>query len=474
MKIVDEIKNGEGKTLEFKEVFPAADKISKTVCSFSNMAGGKIIIGVNNNRELVGINEIDIPEQMDRISNIIHDTVHPNIVPEIYTYNIDGKTLLIVEVFPSHIKPHFLKSKGKLEGTFIRVGATNKKADNEYIQELERQRLNISFDEDISIQEVKESEINDLKTLLKKNLDREIKREDLINLKLMRENNNNIRLTNGAYILLGNLEYVQIKCARFKGDSMDIFIDRKEFNGNIFTQLEESMKFLLANINLEGRIGEDFITRVDEYEIPPEALREAVVNAIVHRDYSITGSDIKIAVFDSKIEITSPGCFPKGITIDEVLGGRSEIRNKVIVRIFREAKKIEQWGRGVRMIIDLCTKHGLKKPEILEKGMFVKYIFYRKQDEKVERKSRTKKQDVKTGRKNRTEKQEVKSKSILYEQKIKEYLEQNMEINITKAMEILKLSKSRTNIILKGMIDKELIRKNGKGRATIYINKSNS
>jgi ATP-dependent DNA helicase RecG len=98
----------------------------------------------------------------------------------------------------------------------------------------------------------------------------------------------------------------------------------------------------LANINLRGEVGEDFITRIDEYEIPPEALREAIVNAIIHRDYSMTGSDIKVAVFDSRIEITSPGGLPKGITIDDILGGRSEIRNKIIVRIFREAKIVEQ------------------------------------------------------------------------------------------------------------------------------------
>jgi len=150
------------------------------------------------------------------------------------------------------------------------------------------------------------------------------------------------------------------------------------------------MKFLLTNINLHGEVGEDYLKRIDTYEIPPEALREAILNAVIHRDYSITGSDIKIAVFDTKIEITSPGGFPKGITLEDVMSGRSEVRNKVIVRIFKEAEMIEQWGRGVQRIISLCESKGLATPKIIESGMFVKFQFFRESDERIGRKNRTK------------------------------------------------------------------------------------
>ena len=172
-----------------------------------------------------------------------------------------------------------------------------------------------------------------------------------------------------------------------------------------------------------------------------------MVNAIIHRDYAMTGSDIKVAVFDLKIEITSPGGFPKGITIEEVLGGRSEIRNRVIVRIFKEAKKIEQWGRGVQRIIELCQAKGLKKPEVIESGLFVKYIFHRQQDAK----------------------QDAKSNALRYEAKIIEYLRINRELNISTAMKILNLSKSRTNSILKNMQQIGNIEKQGVSRATKYI-----
>lgn len=167
------------------------------------------------------------------------------------------------------------------------------------------------------------------------------------------------------------------------------------------------------------------------------------------------GSDIKVAVFDSKIEITSPGSFPKGITLEEVLGRRSEIRNRVIVRIFKEAKKIEQWGRGVKRIIELCQSKGLKKPEIIESGMFVKYIFYRQSDAKQDEK-----QDAK---------QDAKSKTIIYEAKIIEYLRINKEINVSSAKKLLNLSKSRTNAVLNNMKETGIIDRQGASRATKYV-----
>lgn len=459
MSILEDIRKGEGKTIEFKEIMPSADKLAKTVIAFANMAGGKIIIGVSDRGEIKGIEDLDITQKMDKISNILHDMVQPIIIPDIYTYAIEDTNVLVVEVYPSQIKPHFIKRIGKLDGTYIRVGATNKRADIEYIQELERQRINLSFDEDYWIEQSPGFDINRLLDTLKQHLVEEIKQKDLENLKLIKKQDNITHFTNSVPILLGVFDYVQIKCARFKGNEMDVFIDRKEFNGNLFEQLENTMNFLLSHINLHGKVGSDFITRVDEYEIPPEALREAIVNAIIHRDYSMTGSDIKVSIFDSRIEIISPGGFPKGITVEEVVGGRSEIRNRVIVRIFKEAKKIEQWGRGVKRTMQLCINKGLKKPEIYEVGMFVKFVFYRESDAKS---------DAKSGAKSDA-KSDAKYNISNYQDILIKYLNENSEINISKAVEILGLSKSRTNDILKIMVDDGIITRKGRSRATKYI-----
>ena len=284
MNIIEQINKGESKSLEFKETFPLGEQLSKTIIAFANMGGGKLLIGVSNEKIVTGIKYVDPSEYHDKISNIIHDTVHPLIIPDIYSLSIGDKTIIVVEVYPSPLKPHFLKSKGKGEGTYIRVGATNKKADAEYIQELERQKINISFDEDLC-REISSDEfdLNEFRRILSENLKKEISINDLLNFRLLKKHEDNTSLTNSSMIITGQFEYVRIRCARFKGNEMDIFIDQKDFVGNIFEQLENAMKFLLLNINLHGELDIDYIHRKDTYEIPPEALREAVINAIVHR-----------------------------------------------------------------------------------------------------------------------------------------------------------------------------------------------
>ena len=135
MSIKDMIDAGEGKNLDFKQILPAGEKLAKSIIAFANMSGGKIIIGVTDNKEVVGIDAGGIPEEMDRISNIVHDCIRPVLVPDLYVQSMGDKTLLVINVPASQMKPHYLKSEGKAEGTYNRVGATNKQADAEYIQE---------------------------------------------------------------------------------------------------------------------------------------------------------------------------------------------------------------------------------------------------------------------------------------------------------------------------------------------------
>jgi ATP-dependent DNA helicase RecG len=203
LSIQDSIQKGEGKTIEFKVEMPNADKIAKTVIAFANGAGGKLIIGISDQGEIAGIPEIDLTDKMDRISNILHDMVHPMVLPDIYGYALEDKMLLVIEVYPSPIKPHFMKSLGKLDGTYIRVGATNKKADLEYIQELERQKLNISFDEDYW--QNSDEELSEISVVehIEPYFGRSLNVKDLENMKLIREINGKRKYTNSVPIVLG-------------------------------------------------------------------------------------------------------------------------------------------------------------------------------------------------------------------------------------------------------------------------------
>jgi ATP-dependent DNA helicase RecG len=371
------IKKGESKTIEFKEKLPDGNNIAKTVVAFSNMAGGKIIIGVKDRTDkIIGISDYEALDFPDRISNIIHERCYPFILPEIYVENVDEAKVLVVEIFPGSLKPYYLKNKGKKEGTYIRVGATNKKADMEMIMELERQRLNISFDEELNYELDETSlDIDRLKSDFYQYTEKNMTFNDFLNLKILKKEHDRIHPTIGGLLLAGKtnyMEYARIKCARFRGSTMDEFIDQKEFAGPLYQQVEDAMKFAEIYIAKSGKV--QGLRRINRYEVPLEVIREALVNAVTHRDYSISGSDIKFAIFDDKIEITSPGALPRSLEIEDIIRGRSEIRNKVIARFFNEIDFIEQWGVGIRKMIRLMRQNGLSEPQFRESGLFFKVI----------------------------------------------------------------------------------------------------
>ncbi|MCP5102608.1 MAG: ATP-binding protein, partial [bacterium] len=196
------IEKGESKSLEFKETLPGGNQIVKTVISFSNMAGGKIIIGVEDKTgKVVGINDDEALDFPDKISNFIFDNCHPFVLPEIYVTHVDGLKVLVVQVFPGAQKPFYLKKKGKREGTYIRVGATNKPADMEMIMELERHKRNISFDEELEY-EVSEKGL-DIERLQKDFMEytgKELTFNDLLNLKIIRKEHGRIHPTIGGLL----------------------------------------------------------------------------------------------------------------------------------------------------------------------------------------------------------------------------------------------------------------------------------
>ena len=457
MSIIKEIKKGENRRIEFKQQLPNSNGLSKTVVAFSNGAGGKLIIGVKDNREIMGISDDEIIELPDRISNIIYDTCLPAIIPEIYTENIEGKNILVVEIFPGNLKPYYIKSEGKNNGIYIRVGATNKLADKEMILELERQKRNISFDEEC-LYNYDFSKLDFTKLIgdFKKYTDKELTNEALLNFKLIKNENGISYPTNATMLLTDNdyFEYARVKCARFKGTDVGEFIDQKEIKGPIYEQVESVMSFAKMYLSKKGTITE--LQRQDEYEVPLIALREAIANAVVHRDYNISGADIKFAIFDDRIEITSPGQLPKTLDIDDIKLGRSEIRNKVIARFFKELRFIEEWGTGIRRIITTCENAGLKEPDFIETGMHFKVIIYRS----VDRVAINGDKVAINGDKNVLN---VNEKVVL------DYLAANQTINNKTARELTGLTPSGIRRIFESLTNKGLIIAMGENKNRYYI-----
>lgn len=169
-------------------------------------------------------------------------------------------------------------------------------------------------------------------------------------------------------IILGKFSHCVVKCARFKGTTMSVFTDKKEYDGDIFSILENTQSFVLNHINLRGEI--KGLQRTDTYEIPVSALREALINAIIHRDYINRGRDIKVGIYDDVVNIVSPGSLPHSITIEDVFNGRSEARNRVVAHVFKELNLIEQWGSGINRIMNDCKAYELQTPKIEEKNDF--------------------------------------------------------------------------------------------------------
>ncbi|QKF83364.1 RNA-binding domain-containing protein [Halarcobacter ebronensis] len=465
MRLIEQISLGESKTLEFKQELPENKKIAKTVISFSNTAGGKLIIGVDDDRNIVGIEEENIFELQDKIASIIYDNCTPNIIPEIYTVNCEGKLLLVVEVFRGNLLPYYLKSEGKNQGTYIRVGASNRKAEYENILELERQKRNIGFDEEVNYDI--EFESLDLTPLYEsfKSVGKTLDEKKLENLKLIKKESNKTYATNALLIILGTFSHTSVKCARFKGITMDMFIDKKEYQSDIFSNLENTQNFILNHINLKGEI--KALQRTDTYEIPLVALREALINAFIHRDYTNSGRDIKVGVYDDIVNIVSPGSFPNTITKEDIENGRSETRNKVLANIFKELGLIEQWGSGIKRIKTLCLENHLKEPMIEEKSDFVDVEFYRPQDRKTDDYERIlpEMNDYKRLRTitNDYERLTIEEKAILI------YILDNQKITRKEAVKLTGLQSTKVYEILKTLVeDKKILKRCGNGRSTYY------
>jgi predicted HTH transcriptional regulator len=190
--------------------------------------------------------------------------------------------------------------------------------------------------------------------------------------------------TNALIILLGLMPFQNVRCSRFKGNNMEVFIDKKEFSGSLLDQLNGIIGFLKNHLFNRAEVVD--IRRKERFEIPIPLLREIVVNALIHRDYTNNRSDIKVAIYDDRVEVISPGSLPFGLTVDEiVLGGRSESRNPNIANVFRHLHIMEQWGSGIQKVIDIATQIGLEAPEVRDLGNMVGVRFTRPNEYRKEK-----------------------------------------------------------------------------------------
>jgi predicted HTH transcriptional regulator len=357
MKFTEILKQPENRRLEFKESLPSKSDLAKTIVAFSNDAGGELYIGIKDKpREIVGVKEDDLLLLEEKISNIIHDQCSPFIRPDILFINYEEKHIIKIVIHKGNNPPYYISNKGIENGTYLRIGSTNRQIDKEIIAELERQKNDISYDSEICYQAtVSELDLTAFKKLYEEKAKEKLTDNVLKKLKLVVSEQGNNLPTNALVLLSGDdirskvFPYAKIECARFKGIIPGNFIDQKSIDVNIGLQSEQAYQFVLRHIS-EGTVDYEGVYRKDRWEYPVIAIREVIRNAVIHRDYSFKGKDIKIAIFDDKIEITSPGTLMHSVNFDDMEAGQSEIRNRILAPVFKKMGVIEQWGNGLQLI----------------------------------------------------------------------------------------------------------------------------
>ena len=356
---IDEILNGETDRVEFKVELPTNTlKYIKTVVAFANSAGGKVVIGVEDKTcKVVGVEEARISNLCDSITNAISDSCTPQILPDISPIVVDGKKVLVITILPGHNRPYFITSLGKENGVFIRVDKTTRLADTMIIKDLEMQGSSASFDE-IAYVGTEYDEIAARK--LCTDIERYIVEADGVQKTvgtgqmerwgLLQRVDKRLIPTNGFMLLTENpFRYAKIQCGLFKGTTRAVFIDKREFDGPLYEQIEEAYNFVLKHINLGAVI--NGLIRKDVYELPTGSIREMIVNAVTHRNY-LENSCVQVAVYDDRVEVTSPGMLYGGLTLEMILAGTSKVRNRAIAETFSQMRIIENWGTGVQRIIE--------------------------------------------------------------------------------------------------------------------------
>ena len=376
---MEEIVHGESKNVEFKETLPdKSEKYMKTIIAFANTQGGQLIVGVNDvTREVTGVDMDSVFKIMDRITNAVSDSCTPQIVPDITFQTIEGKTIVVVYVAPGANRPYYMKSRGKEGGTYIRVAGTSRQADADKIKELELEGARISWDELICVgYEVKENAIKKLCRDMnryrnemqqrKGNAEKlqQVTRAQLLNWNVIKKTEDGYLASNAFALLTGkHFYYSRTQCAVFAGTDRGEFIDKKEYDGPLYGQIEEAYAFVLRNIRRSAKV--EGLIRREGHELPPDAIREMIINAHCHRNF-LDNSCVQVALYDDRLEVTSPGGLCYGLTLEEAISGRSKQRNRIVAEVFNQMGLIEAWGTGLGNIRKAAKEYSLPEPQFIE------------------------------------------------------------------------------------------------------------
>ena len=366
----------ESETLDFKEALPTSSDLAVLITAFYNTRGGTVVIGVDDQRQPVGVAS---PQGVETgITNIIRDRLDLDVMPTIEIVPYQGKEFVVVTCPRGPYPPYFVRGEPR---PYVRIGSSNRVATHAEIRHLYLVSGEVSFE----TLPCRQATVTDLSSpLIARYRERrsrhtagalDLSDEELLrNLGCIVEEEGQLLSTNAGVLLFCEEPYRflrqnEITCAQFKGMDMLRTIDRKDLRGPLPELVVAAEQFLYRHI----RIGHEVIgfEGVDYWEYPREAMREALINAVIHRDYSITGGRFRVFLFDDRIEFYSPGDLLPGVTVEKMqrLESQSKLRNPVIVEVFRDLGGfIEKMGTGIQRMTRAMEEHELPRPRFEELG----------------------------------------------------------------------------------------------------------
>lgn len=424
--------------VELKEILTS--ELKKEVVAFANTCDGIIYIGINDRGEIVGVENSD--DVMERAGASIRNSIKPDISMYV-TLNlkkIENKNVIVIKVQRGASRPYYIAEKGlKPSGVYIRQGTSSVPASEDYIRQMIKDTDGDSFEK-----------LRSLNQNLTFNYANMIFEKADINFSDIQKKTLGIIGEDNLYTNLGLLLSDQclhtLKIAVFEGKEKSIFKDRKEFKGSLIKQVTEGFEYIeLLNktkATFEGLI------RKDERDYPVEAIREALLNAVVHREYSF-GASTLINIYEDRMEFVSLGGIVSGLSLEAIMLGVSQSRNEKLANVFYRLHLIEAYGTGIQKIISNYEKYKIKPIIKTEIGVFqvvLPNIHYQKNIDKKENQVF----DLSSNQKN-----------ILELLKQEEKTRKEIEIYIG-------LSQTRVITLLKELIELGVIEKIGKGKNIKY------
>ncbi len=388
----DDIRRGEGSSLEFKRAVPDNQlKFLKTVVAFANCNGGRIIFGVDDDRTVVGVDEFEAFKIADGIVDAIANGCMPLVAVDSEVASVDDKTVVVIEITSGRHCPYYVKSLGRENGTFVRIGATSRQADADRVRELELAGSGRSFDSQICYGlTVVPSELKRLCATMYKvaraNCEDSAERKAIKRVTPTQLEDWGVLVRSGrklypsyAYALLvGSRKFwAEVKCGVFRGSSRAVFSNKREYVGSVIEQIDEAYQFVMDKIDIGVKVVG--VHGIPDYEIPPSAIRELIVNAIIHRSYiNPLAMSVQIALFDNRLEVTVPGGLPHGMSVTMMREGHSIARNRALALACKYMRIIEAWGSGVPRIEEMLAVAKMKPLQIEDNGIDVRFVIWRK------------------------------------------------------------------------------------------------